>query len=134
MNLNKVFLIGRLTRDPELRSTTSGQKICGFSMATNRTWHDKQNQKQEETEFHDIVSWGKLAEIISQFTKKGDTLFVDGRLCTRKWKDKQNNVHRATEIIAETVQLGPKPPIADEVGVIPSNDGVDEVSAEDLPF
>ena len=110
MNLNKVFLIGNLTADPELRNTPSGQPVCNFSIATNRIWNDKNTgQQQKKTEFHNIVAWRRLAEIVSQFLKKGGLVYVEGRLETRSWDDQSSgNKRYKTEIIAERIQLGPR--------------------------
>jgi single-strand DNA-binding protein len=107
MNLNKVFLIGRLTRDPESKTTPSGQTVCNFSIATNRVW-SQNNQKQEKTEFHNIVVWQRLAEIASQYLKKGSVVLVEGRLQTRSWQDQAGTKKYKTEIIAENLQLGPR--------------------------
>lgn len=109
MNLNKVFILGRLTADPQLRSTTTGQQVGSFSLATNRVWTDKNGQKQESTEFHNIVVWGRQAEIASKFLIKGSLALVEGRLQTRSWDDKQGQKRKTTEIIAERIQLGPRP-------------------------
>lgn len=109
MNLNKVILVGRLTADPELRTTPSGQSVAGFSVATNRVWNDKNGARQEETEYHNIVVWGKQAEIASKFMTKGSLVMVEGRLRTRTWNDKQGQSRRTTEIICERFQLGPRP-------------------------
>ncbi|MEK7482290.1 MAG: single-stranded DNA-binding protein, partial [Patescibacteria group bacterium] len=88
MNINKAIIIGRLTQNPEMRSTPSGQSVCNFSMATNRAWVDKASgQKKEETDFHNIVLWGKLAEIASQYLTKGALAYIEGRLRTRSWED-----------------------------------------------
>ena len=110
MNLNKVFLIGNLTADPELRNTPSGQPVCNFSIATNRIWNDKNTgQQQKKTEFHNIVAWQRLAEIVSQFLKKGGLVYVEGRLETRSWDDQSSgNKRYKTEIVAERIQLGPR--------------------------
>lgn len=108
MNLNKVFILGNLTRDPELRQTTGGQSVCSFSIATNRFYTDSLGQKQKQAEFHNIVAWGKQAEIINQYLKKGSILLVEGRLQTRSWQDQQGTKHWRTEIIAEQIQLGPR--------------------------
>ena len=108
MNLNKVFIIGNLTGDPEVRHTQSGQMVCNFSIATNRTWKGQNNQKQTQTEFHNIVAWGRLAEIISNYLKKGNMALIEGRLATRSWEDQNGNKRYTTEIIAEGLQLGPK--------------------------
>ncbi len=109
MNLNKVLIVGRVTANPELRHTPGGASVTTFSIATNRVWTDKVKGKQEETEFHNIVAWGRSAEIASQFLTKGAMVMVEGRLKTRSWQDKQGSTHRATEIICESMQLGPKP-------------------------
>lgn len=108
MNLNKAFLIGRLTNDPQLRSLPSGQSICSFGIATNRYFFDKTGQKQEKTEFHNIVLFGKLAEIASKYLKKGGLVFVEGRIQSRTWQDSSGNQKTRVEIIGERIQLGPK--------------------------
>ncbi len=108
MNLNKAFIMGNLTRDPELRQTPSGQAVCSFGIATNRFYTDKTGQKQKHAEFHNVVAWGKQAEIVSQYLKKGSLIFVEGRLQTRNWQDPQGTKHYRTEVIAERVQLGPR--------------------------
>jgi len=107
MNLNKVILIGRLTKDPEQRSTSSGQTVCSFRLATNRIWNQN-NQKQEKTEFHDIVLWQRLAEIASQYLRKGSLVLIEGRLQTRSWQDSAGLKKYRTEVIAESMQLGPR--------------------------
>jgi single-strand DNA-binding protein len=109
MNLNKVFLVGRLTQDPEVKTTTSGQTVASFSMATNRNWTDQSGQKQEQTEFHNIVVWRRLAEIAGQYLKKGQTLLVEGRLQTRNWTGQDGVKRYRTEVIAENFQMGPRP-------------------------
>ncbi len=109
MNLNKVFLIGRLTADPQLRNAPSGQAVTSFGVATNRVWTDKSGARQEETEFHNIVVWGRQAEIVTQFLTKGSMVLIEGRLRTRSWQDKSGQERRTTEIIAERVQFGPRP-------------------------
>ena len=109
MNLNKVFLIGNLTADPDSRTTPSGQNVCSFGLATNRIWKDKAGQKQQQAEFHSVVAWGGLANTISTYVKKGSMIFVEGRLATRSWDDKATGAKKyKTEIIAENIQLGPK--------------------------
>ena len=110
MNLNKVFLIGRLTHDPEVRSTPSGQQVATVKLATSRVWNDQATQqKREATEFHTIVAWGRLAEICGQYLKKGGLAMFEGRLQTRSWDDKTTGAKRyATEIVAESMQLGPR--------------------------
>ena len=108
MNLNKAFIMGNLTRDPELRQTPSGQAVCSFGVATNRFYTDKTGQKQKQAEFHNVVAWGKQAEIVNQYLKKGSLIFVEGRIQTRNWQDPQGAKHYRTEVIAERVQLGPR--------------------------
>lgn len=108
MNLNKAILVGRLTRDPEVRALPSGQQVCSFGLATGRFFTDKSGQRQQQTEFHNIVLFGKLAEISSQYLKKGSLTMIEGRLQTRKWQDGQGNQRSRTEIVAERMQLGPR--------------------------
>jgi single-strand DNA-binding protein len=109
MYLNKVFILGNLTRDPELRQTTGGQPVATFGMATNSFYTDKAGGKQKRTEFHTIVVWGRQAEIASQFLKKGSSALVEGRIQTRTWQDKQGANRQTTEIVCERIQLGPRP-------------------------
>ena len=112
MNLNKVFILGNLTRDPELRQTPSGQNVATFGVATNRIWGSPTG-KQTQTEFHNVVVWGRLAEIAHQYLAKGRLVLVEGRLNTRAWQDQQTGQKRSrTEIVAETMQLGPRPAMA----------------------
>ena len=108
MNLNKVFVLGNVTRDPELRATTSGQSVCSFSIATHHVFTDKTGQKQQQSEFHNIVAWAKQAEIVKQYLRKGSLLLVEGRMQTRDWQDDQGVKHWRTEVVAERLQLGPK--------------------------
>ncbi len=108
MNLNKVFLIGRLVTDPEMRSTPTGQNVCSFRMATNRVFTDKTGQKQEKTEYHNIVLWRRLAEIASQYLTKGSLTLIEGRIETRSWQDATGNKRYRTEIVGESMQLGPR--------------------------
>jgi len=109
MNLNRVIIVGRLTQDPQLRNTGSGTPVCSFSVATNRFWKNKRSGEQEKsTEFHNIVAWQRLAEIISKYLSKGDPILIEGRLQTRSWEDSSGNKRQATEIIAENIQLPPK--------------------------
>lgn len=109
MNLNKVFLLGRLTGDVQLRTTPTGQPVATFSLATNRVYTDKSGAKKEETEFHNIVVWGRQAEIAQQFMVKGQVIFVEGRLQTRGWTDKNGQSRKVTEIICDRFQFGQKP-------------------------
>lgn len=108
MNLNKVFLIGRLTRDPEVKSLPSGQQVCSFGLATDRFFNDKSGQKQRQTEFHNVTLFGRLAEIASQYAAKGSLVMIEGRLRTRSWQDASGATRYRTEIIGERMQLGPK--------------------------
>ncbi len=109
MNLNKVFLIGRLTADPEARTTPAGHMVCSLRMATNRVWNDPDTkERQEKTEYHTVVVWRRLAEIASQYLTKGSLVFIEGRIATRSWQDQEGNKRYRTEIIAESLQLGPK--------------------------
>ena len=104
--VNKVLLLGNLGRDPEVRNTPSGQSVASFTLATSRRWRDKEGQKQEQTEWHNIVVWGKQAEIASQYLTKGKQVFVEGRLQTRSWDDKTSGEKKyRTEIICENFQM-----------------------------
>lgn len=104
-NLNKAMLIGRLGQDPELRVTKSGSQVTSFSMATNDYWKDRQGNRQEKTDWHNIVVWNQLAEFASNYLRKGRLIYVEGRLQTRDWVDQQNIKHYKTEIVANTIQL-----------------------------
>ncbi len=110
MSLNKVLLLGNLTRDPELRSTASGQNVCSFGIATNRVWHDQKGAKQEQVEYHHVVAWGRLAEIAGQYLAKGRKVFIEGRLQTREWEGQDGVKRHRTEIITENLQLLDRPP------------------------
>ncbi|MBI2268550.1 MAG: single-stranded DNA-binding protein [Candidatus Blackburnbacteria bacterium] len=106
-SLNKVLLIGNLTRDPELRYTPSGTAVCTFGLATNRQWTTDDGGKKEEAEFHTIVAWQRLAEIVTEYLKKGSQAYVEGRLSTREWEAQDGTKRRTTEIIAnEIIFLG----------------------------
>ena len=104
-SLNKVMLIGNLTRDPELRYTPSGSAVCTFSIATNRSWSTDQGEKKEETDFHRIVAWNKLAELCSQFLVKGRKVYVEGRLTTRSWTAQDGQQKSTTEIVINDMLL-----------------------------
>lgn len=159
MNINKVILVGRLTRDPEVRTTATGQTVTSISLATNRFWKDKNGQKQDQTEFHNVVLWGKLGEIAGQYLTKGQEAFIEGRMSTRKYTGKDGIERRATEVVAENMQLGSragqgggqasgsydKPAAAtsqtpsqssaaDEIPTIDLDAEEDEVRIEDVPF
>ena len=109
MNLNKVFLIGRLTRDPEIRVMPSGQQVANFGLATDSFYTDKNtNQRQQKTEFHNIVLFGRLAEIAGQYLKKGSLAMFEGRIQTRDWQDASGQKRYRTEIVADSMQLDPR--------------------------
>ena len=104
--VNKVILVGNLGRAPEIRTTPSGQNVASFSLATNRRWKDRDGNRQEQTEWHNIVCWGRLAEIAGQYLDKGKQLYVEGRLQTRSWEDKQSGEKKyRTEIVCENFQM-----------------------------
>jgi single-strand DNA-binding protein len=145
MNLNKVFLIGRVASDIEMRTTPSGQSVCTFSLATNRTWKNKEGQKQEESQFHRVVLWQKLAEIASQFLTKGSLVMIEGRIQNRSWDDKTGVKRYTTEIIGEAMQMGPRgqgggeqksfsKPKKEEDEDIPIIEDGDEIDVKDIPF
>lgn len=108
MNYNKVVIIGNVVADPEVRATPSGQQVCSLRVATNRIWTDQAGAKQQKTEFHSVVLWRRLAEIASQYLRKGGLVMIEGRLETRSWDDTAGVKHYRTEIVAENMQLGPR--------------------------
>ncbi len=109
MYLNKAFIYGNLTRDPELKSLPSGSSVATFGMATNRVWMDKDRNRQETTEFHNIVIFGKQAETTAQYLRKGSSALIEGRIVTRSWDDKNDGTKKyRTEIVADRVQFGPR--------------------------
>lgn len=162
MSLNKVLLIGNLTRDPELRSTPSGQSVATFSIATNRVWKDQQTgERKEAAEFHNIVVWRRLAEIAGQYLRKGSKIFIEGRMQTRSWQGQDGNKRYTTEIVAENMQMldrkpqqggvpyqssnsaftpaqpaaeKPAPAQPEEIPTIQIDESQDEVKIEDIPF
>lgn len=122
MYLNKVFIIGNLTRDPELKSLPSGVQVASMAVATNRVWKDKEGNKQEDTEYHNIVIFGRQAETTAQYLKKGSSVLVEGRMQTRSWESEGQKKYR-TEIVADRVQFGSRmggaggtPTASDEAG------------------
>ncbi len=141
-SLNRAEIIGNLTRDPELKTTQNGKSVSTVGVATNRTWKDSSGQKHEEAEFHNVVCWGKLAEIVSEYLNKGMKAYFAGRLSTRMWEDEAGMKHYRTEIIADDmIILSPKHggggesySSRDEDDNDSSFSGSDEISAEDLPF
>ena len=150
MSLNKVQLIGNLTRDPELKQIPGGQAVASFSIATNLTWVDQSGQKQDKPEFHNIVAWRKLAEICGQYLKKGSKVYIEGRLQTRDWEGEDGIKRYRTEIVADNmIMLGGKgatdaqaPHGGFQRESAPEENTVDsapkpnkeEVTIEDLPF
>lgn len=146
MNFNKAIILGRITQSPELRSTPGGQSVASTGIATNRIWTDKSGEKHEDVEFHNVVLWGKLADLASSYLTKGALVLVEGRIETRTWQDKEGNPRKATQIVAEAIQFGPKagapaskseePEPADDTPII-SLDGDEEDTGrnmEELPF
>ncbi len=142
--LNKVMLIGNLTRDPELKKTTGGQSVCSFSIATNRSYTDASGQKKDQVEYHNVVTWAKLAEICGQYLVKGKKVYIDGRLQTREWDGQDGQKKYRTEVVAENMIMldrmtagGSFSPassgasaLADESVAHPD----DEIKLEDIPF
>lgn len=152
MYLNKAFIFGNLTRDPELRSLPSGIQVASFGLATNRVWKDKDGAKQESTEFHNIVVFGRQAETSAQYLKKGSSVLIEGRIQTRSWEQEGQKKYR-TEIVADRVQFGPRaggsaPDSGFEQGANAQNagsspkketpDSIDypdeEINPDDIPF
>jgi single-strand DNA-binding protein len=161
MNVNKVILVGRLTRDPEIRTTPSGQTVATIGLATSDRWNDKNGQKQERTEFHTIVIWGRLAEIAGQYLTKGQEAFFEGRLQSRVYTDKAGVEKKVVDIIADNMQMGAraqgtnaptggaprqaapmqqrqapqaKQQVEEEIPTINLDDERDEIRIEDVPF
>jgi len=143
MDLNRVTLIGNLTRDPELRNTTSGKAVASMSIATNRFWTDAQGQKQKEAEFHNIVMWSKLAEIASQYLHRGSKVYVEGRLQTREWTGQDGIKRYRTEIVVDNMIMlnGPSGERNNNTDSAPAakaeNNGEvieEEIKVEDIPF
>ncbi len=152
MYLNKAIVIGNLTRDPELKSLPSGIKVCTFSLATNRVWKDANGARQESTDYHNVVVFGRQAETVAQYMKKGSSMLVEGRMQTRSWDDKNTGEKKyRTEIVADKTQFGPKGGgtgtntsgggQSSPQAKAPSNDEPDEIeypeediNPEDIPF
>jgi single-strand DNA-binding protein len=151
MNLNKAFLIGNLTRDPESRTLPSGQNVSSFGLATNRMWTDSESkEKKQQVEFHNIVAFGKLAEICNQYLKKGSLAMIEGRIQTRNWQGQNGETKYRTEIIAEKLQMGPRREGQTEGGKegsetealaeqldeiqVEEESPADEIKTEDIPF
>ena len=146
MDLNKVMLIGRMTKNPEVRTTPNGKNVASFSVATNQYYKDASGQRQEKAEFHNIVAWGKLAEICGQYLTKGRRVYLEGRLQTRDWTGQDGVKRYSTEIIAENMiildsaqgrtQAGDSPSTVEPVREEPFSDNVsiDEQTIETIPF
>lgn len=139
MSVNKVIVLGRLGQDPELKYTPSGAAVCNFSVATSESWTDKNSgQKQERTEWHRVVVWGKLAELCNQYLSKGRQAFVEGRLQTRSWDDQEGKKNYTTEIVASTVQFigGSSQPSQSSTNVDSASDVPSDANfaADDIPF
>lgn len=128
MNFNKAIVLGNITRDPELRTTQSGAKVCTFSIATNRTYN-KDGQKVEEVEFHNIVVFGPMGENIAQYMRRGNQILIEGRIQTRGWEGSDGVKKTRTEIIGENVQFGAKPATAGQTA--PSRESVQPVHREE---
>ena len=147
-----VVLIGHLTRDPEMRQTTTGKSVATFSIATNRTWTTADGERQEQTDFHDLVAWGKLAEICDQYLSKGTAIYVRGRLQTRNWEAQDGTKRYKTEIVVDDlnilsprkqgdsnsfeVDLGSTAPKTEEnlTTSKAADSGSEEINVEDIPF
>ena len=143
MYLNKAILIGNLTRDPELKALPSGAQVASFGLATNRVWKDKSGARKEDTQFHNIVMFGRSAEIAAQYLKKGNSVMIEGRIQTRTWDAADGTKKSRTEIVSERMQFGPKssgptgtsnpspsvPNVAPEIEY-----PTEESNPEDIPF
>lgn len=128
MYLNKVYLYGNLTRDPEMKSLPSGSKVTQFSLATNRVYKDQAGARQEQTEYHNIVVFGRQAETSAQYLKKGQGVMIEGRIQTRSWDDKTTGEKKyRTEIVADAVQFGPK------TGGAPTGEGYQAQTSKSSP-
>ena len=135
--INKVILIGNLGKDPEVRMTPNGQKVASFSIATSERFTDQQGNKKDKTEWHNVVTWGRLAEIIEKYVRKGSSLYIEGKLTTRSWDDQQGQKKYRTEIVASTIQMIGGKSKRDEYNQTPDKSEEDFgqlPSDEDLPF
>ena len=141
------MLFGNLTRDPELRALPSGMNVCNFSIATNRVYRDREGKKQEQTDFHNVVVFGRQADTVAQYLKKGSSVFVEGRMQTRSWDDKTSGEKKyRTEVVADRVQFGPRPSggrrASDETEPVETQTsngpGIeypkDDINPDDIPF
>lgn len=143
-DFNQAIIMGNLTRDPELRYTPNGQAVTSFAVATNRTWVDAQGEKKEDVEYHDVVVWGKLAEIVSQYLKKGRKVMIVGRLQTRNWEAQDGSKRSKTEIVATDVNFVDRPKEGEMTNEQPkpaagtkekaATEDKEEIDIEDIPF
>src|SRR3989344_3127662 len=132
MDLNKVMIIGRLTRDPELRNTPNGKSVATIGLATNRIWIDANGQKQKQSEFHNVVMWGKLAEICNQYLRKGGKMYVEGRLQTREWTGQDGVKRYRSEVVGDNmIMLDSRP--AGSVGAPITSGGSNEPMMSEMP-
>ena len=144
------MIFGNLTRDPELRALPSGVNVCNFSVATNRVYRDRDGKKQEQADFHNVVVFGRQADVVAQYLKKGRSVFIEGRMQTRSWEKDGQKQYR-TEVIADRVQFGPSgssgsaggvdkrpPATTDDEAAASSGSGIDypkdEINPDDIPF
>jgi single-strand DNA-binding protein len=146
MYLNKAMIIGNLTRDPEIKALPSGIKVASFSVATNRVWKDKNGVKQENVDYHNVVVFGKQAEIVGQYMRKGSSILVEGRMQTRSWDDASGVKKYRTEVVVDRMQFGPKreggapasfggAPVEDEKKALDTIEyPEEEINPEDIPF
>ena len=136
--VNKAILVGNLCQDPTVRFTKSGQAVASFSLATNERWTKKDGTKEEKAEFHRIVIWGKLAEISGEYLNKGKQVYIEGRLQTREWEDKEGVKHHTTEIVASNMtmlgQSGSGGSSQSSAGSQSSSGGSDDFKDDDIPF
>lgn len=128
-SLNKAILIGTLGKDPETRYSQDGSAVCSFSIATNEKWKSKNGEKKESTEWHRISAFGKLAEICGQYLKKGASVYIEGKINTRKWKDKDGNERYTTQIIADTMQM-----LGGKTESAPNKPKTVDALEDDIPF
>lgn len=141
-SLNRATILGNVTRDPEVKQLPSGQSVCTFGVATNRSWTDANGVKQDKAEFHNMVAWGKLAEILGQYLTKGKKVYVEGRLQTRDWEGQDGVKRYRTEIVAENAIIldraggtsGGFTPSVSSPTDDPSLDPSSEIKVEDIPF
>ena len=132
-SVNKVIVLGNLGKDPDLRHLPNGDAVCNFSLATTESWKDKEGNKQDKTEWHNIVIFRKLAEIAGEYLKKGRPVYIEGRLQTRKWQDKEGKDRYTTEIVADQMQMLGSREEAKEVAKTPASTNFDDMES-DIPF